>query len=163
MDKIGIALPHWNAGSVLRHCLVAEHAKAYGVQVQLGAKQLQRPRQWGACWLACQLYEQLGLDRFWAGRLPDSREGTRWRHVLQGHALPLPRQAGGPQGGAVLASARALAGSVRGFVRGAALRPDLENGQGLGPSSFRRARASAPSRSTQRGVKRPSSGSGWSR
>ena len=60
-----------------------EHAKAYGVQVQLGAMQLHRPRQWGACWLACQLYEQLGLDRFWAPRLPDSREGTRWRHVLQ--------------------------------------------------------------------------------
>ena len=60
-----------------------EHAKAYGVQVQLGAMQLHRPRQWGACWLACQLYEQLGLDRFWAGRLADSREGTRWRHVLQ--------------------------------------------------------------------------------
>src|SRR4051812_31844430 len=31
----------------------------------------------------CQLYEQLGLDRFWAQRLADSREGTRWRHVLQ--------------------------------------------------------------------------------
>jgi hypothetical protein len=29
------------------------------------------------------LYEQLELDRFWAARLPDSREGTRWRHVLQ--------------------------------------------------------------------------------
>ena len=60
-----------------------EHAKGYGVQVRLGAMQLHRPRQWGACWLACQLYEQLGLDEFWASRLPDSREGTRWRHVLQ--------------------------------------------------------------------------------
>ena len=29
-----------------------EHAKAYGVQVQLGAMQLHRPRQWGACWLS---------------------------------------------------------------------------------------------------------------
>jgi transposase len=45
--------------------------------------ELHRPRQWGACWLACQLYEQLGLDRFWAERLPDSREGTCWRHILQ--------------------------------------------------------------------------------
>jgi transposase len=44
---------------------------------------LHRPRQWGACWLACRLYEQLGLDAFWAGRLPDSREGTCWRHILQ--------------------------------------------------------------------------------
>ena len=60
-----------------------DRAKAYAVQVRLGAMQLHRPRQWGACWLACQLYEQLELDRFWAPRLPDSREGTRWRHVLQ--------------------------------------------------------------------------------
>jgi transposase len=60
-----------------------EHAKADGVQVRLGAMQLHRPRQWGACWLACQLYEQLGLDQFWAPRLPDSREGTCWRRVLQ--------------------------------------------------------------------------------
>lgn len=59
------------------------HAAGYGVQVQLGAMQLHRPRQWGACWLACQLYEQLELDRFWAARLPDSREGTCWRHILQ--------------------------------------------------------------------------------
>jgi transposase len=59
------------------------HAAGYGVQVQLGAMRLHRPRQWGACWLACQLYEQLDLDRFWATRLPDSREGTCWRHILQ--------------------------------------------------------------------------------
>jgi transposase len=62
---------------------VPEHAKGYGVKVQLDAMQLHRPRQWGACWLACQLYEQLGLDQFWEARLPDSREGTCWRHILQ--------------------------------------------------------------------------------
>jgi len=60
-----------------------EHAKGYGVQVHLDAMQLLRPRQWGACWLACQLYEQLELDRFWEARLPDSREGTCWQHILQ--------------------------------------------------------------------------------
>src|SRR6266540_2582183 len=49
---------------------VPEHAKAYGVQVRLEAMQLHRPRQWGACWLACHLYEQLGLDQFWTARLP---------------------------------------------------------------------------------------------
>jgi len=62
---------------------VPEHATGFGVQVQLDQMELHRPRQWGACWLACQLYEQLGLDRFWAERLPDSREGTCWRHILQ--------------------------------------------------------------------------------
>jgi transposase len=62
---------------------VPEYAKAYGVQVRLEAMELHRPRPWGACWLACQLYEQLGLDHFWQARLPDSREGTCWRHILE--------------------------------------------------------------------------------
>jgi len=65
------------------HHEVPEHAKGYGIQVRLEAMQLHRPRQWGACWLACLLYEQLELDRFWHARLPDSREGTCWRHILQ--------------------------------------------------------------------------------
>jgi transposase len=62
---------------------VPEYAKAYGVQVRLEAMELHRPRQWGACWLACHLYEQLELDQFWAARLPDSRQGSCWRHILQ--------------------------------------------------------------------------------
>jgi transposase len=62
---------------------VPDHARGHGVQVRLDRMQLHRPRQWGACWLACQLYELLELDRFWARRLPDSREGTRWRLILQ--------------------------------------------------------------------------------
>lgn len=65
------------------HRELPEHAKGYGVQVRLEAMQLLRPRQWGACWLACQLYEQLELDRFWEARLPDSREGTCWRDILE--------------------------------------------------------------------------------
>jgi transposase len=59
------------------------HAEGYGVQVRLEAIELCRPRQFGACWLACHLYEQLALDRFWKDRLPDSREGTCWQHVVQ--------------------------------------------------------------------------------
>jgi hypothetical protein len=61
---------------------IPDSAAGY-VQVRLEAMELHRPRQWGACWLACQLYEQLELDRFWSARLPNSRKGTRWRHVLQ--------------------------------------------------------------------------------
>ena len=62
---------------------VPDHAKGFGVQVRLDAMELHRPRQWGACWLACHLYEQLELDRFFAPLLPDSREGTSWQHILQ--------------------------------------------------------------------------------
>ena len=53
--------------------------RGFGVQVRLDAMELHRPRQWGACWLACHLYEQLQLDRFFAPLLPSSREGTSWR------------------------------------------------------------------------------------
>jgi transposase len=60
-----------------------EYAEGYGVQVRLEAMELHHPRQWGACWLACHLYEQLALDRFWKDRVPDSREGTCWQHVVQ--------------------------------------------------------------------------------
>src|SRR6202795_1498749 len=62
---------------------VPDHAKGLGVQVRLDAMELHRPRQWGACWLACHLYQQLELDRFFAPLLPDSREGTNWQHILQ--------------------------------------------------------------------------------
>src|SRR6266702_2900596 len=53
------------------------------VQIRLRDLQLRRPRQWGACWLATELYEKLELDRFWAEKLPPSRKGTRWDLVLQ--------------------------------------------------------------------------------
>jgi hypothetical protein len=53
------------------------------VRIRLGDLQLRRPRQWGGCWLAGELYEQLQLDRFWAERLPASRKGTRWDLVLR--------------------------------------------------------------------------------
>ncbi len=62
---------------------VPEHATDYGVQVRLEQFELRRPRQWGACWVASQLWDQLKLNEFWRERLPDSREQTCWAHVLQ--------------------------------------------------------------------------------
>jgi len=53
------------------------------VRIRLDQLELRRPRQWGACWLACHLYQKLGLDAFWIDRLRPSRKGTRWDHVLQ--------------------------------------------------------------------------------
>jgi len=53
------------------------------VRIRLNELSLHRPRQWGACWLASQLWGQLEMDRFWAERLPPSRKGTRWDWVLQ--------------------------------------------------------------------------------
>ncbi len=53
------------------------------IRLRLSEMRLRRPRQWGACWLAGVLWHELRLDRFWAERLPKSRKGTRWDHVLQ--------------------------------------------------------------------------------
>ena len=53
------------------------------VRLKVQALELHRPRQWGGCWLACHLYQLLGLDAFWAQRLEASRKGTPWALVLQ--------------------------------------------------------------------------------
>jgi hypothetical protein len=52
------------------------------VRLRLSQVRLSRPRQWGACWLAVKLWEELRLDRFWSDRLVASRKGTRWDQVL---------------------------------------------------------------------------------
>ena len=52
------------------------------VRLKLSQLRLARPRQWGACWLALTLWQELQLDRFWSQRLPASRKGTRWDQVL---------------------------------------------------------------------------------
>jgi hypothetical protein len=52
------------------------------VRLRLSAMRFLRPRQWGACWLALRLWQELHLDRFFAERLPASRKGTRWDQIL---------------------------------------------------------------------------------
>src|SRR6476646_529490 len=44
-------------------------AAGFGVQVRLKEMELHRPRQWGACWLACDLYD----GPLKPARLPSSR------------------------------------------------------------------------------------------
>ena len=53
------------------------------VHIRLDQLQVKRPRQWGACWLACELWRQLRLDEFWREKLPPSREGTDWLDILK--------------------------------------------------------------------------------
>jgi len=52
------------------------------VRLKLSHLRLERPRQWGACWLSMKLWQQLGLDAFWAARLAPTRKGTRFDQVL---------------------------------------------------------------------------------
>jgi transposase len=53
------------------------------VSIRLSEMRLRRPRQWGACWLAMVLWDQLRLDEFWAKALPRSREGTSWLSIVK--------------------------------------------------------------------------------
>jgi transposase len=52
------------------------------VRLRMSHMRLERPRQWGGCWLALQLWRELELDEFWAEHLLPSRKGTRWSEVL---------------------------------------------------------------------------------
>jgi hypothetical protein len=52
------------------------------VRLKLAQLRLERPRQWGACWLTLRLWQHLELDEFWSERLTPSRKGTRFDQVL---------------------------------------------------------------------------------
>lgn len=54
------------------------------IQVRLSALSLHHPRQFGGCWLALQLWDQLDLDGFWAE--------CWWRLFF---SLPIPRHSAG--------------------------------------------------------------------
>lgn len=53
------------------------------VQVKLHEMRLERARPYGNCWLGCELWRQLGLDGFWAKKLPQGRESVSWAQVLE--------------------------------------------------------------------------------
>jgi len=52
------------------------------VSLRMSDYRLCRPRQYGACWLACELWRDLELDSFWSQYLRPSREGTDWVKLL---------------------------------------------------------------------------------
>ena len=58
-------------------------AEVDALPVRLSALRLERPRQWGACWLADALWRELHLDKFFTTCLGHSREGTDWEKVLR--------------------------------------------------------------------------------
>jgi transposase len=53
------------------------------LQVNLAGLELRRPRPFGNCWLASELWRQLGLTEFWQQRLPAGREDISWEKVLR--------------------------------------------------------------------------------
>ncbi len=53
------------------------------LQVKVSGLELRRPRVFGSCWLACELWRQLGLHEFWGSRLAGWRAEVAWEKVLQ--------------------------------------------------------------------------------
>ena len=53
------------------------------LQVKLSGLELRRPRVFGNCWLASELWHELGLAEFWGARLDSGREGVSWAKVLE--------------------------------------------------------------------------------
>lgn len=53
------------------------------IQVKLSGLELRRPRPFGNCWLANELWHQLGLTEFWNERLAEGRERVSWEKVLR--------------------------------------------------------------------------------
>jgi len=53
------------------------------LQIRLSEMKLLRPRRFGDCWLACWLWQQVELDRFWRQRFEDTRGEVPWEKVLQ--------------------------------------------------------------------------------
>ena len=54
-----------------------------GLQVKLSEMKLRHARPYGNCWLGCELWRQLELDRFWEQKLERGREAMSWTHVLE--------------------------------------------------------------------------------
>jgi transposase len=53
------------------------------IGVRLSELSLRRPRQWGACWLALQMWQQLELDSFWRPLFARAQGSTPWLKVLK--------------------------------------------------------------------------------
>ena len=65
------------------HLPEADDSTVPNIGVRISQLRLEHPRQWGACWLGCELWRQLGLDTFWLDKLPAGRQGARWDQILQ--------------------------------------------------------------------------------
>src|SRR6266700_7526454 len=53
------------------------------LQVKMSGMELRRPRAFGNCWMACQIWRELGLEDFWQQRFQEGRESVHWEKVLR--------------------------------------------------------------------------------
>ena len=53
------------------------------VRIRMDSLAVKNMRNWGEVWLGTELWDKLGLDGFWAARLPPSRKGTDWLAIMK--------------------------------------------------------------------------------
>lgn len=53
------------------------------IEVRLSSMLVRQPRRFGDCWAGCRLWQQLGLDEFWQGRLGEVAGEVPWARVLE--------------------------------------------------------------------------------
>ena len=53
------------------------------VRIRMDGLAVKNMRNWGEVWLGTELWDKLGLDGFWAPRLPPSRKGTDWLAIMK--------------------------------------------------------------------------------
>jgi hypothetical protein len=75
-------------GAVRQLCLFPEDRPlpadaADAIHVRMTEMVLRRPRAFGDCWLGCELWRLLELDRFWGSHLENERGEVPWAKVLQ--------------------------------------------------------------------------------
>ena len=57
------------------------------VRIRMDRLTVRNLRNWGEVWLGTVLWDKLGLDGFWAQRIPPSRKGTDWLSVMKAIVL----------------------------------------------------------------------------
>ena len=53
------------------------------IPLRISAIQLSKPRAFGDCWLGCDIWDQLGLNTFWSGRIDTSKSPVPYSKVLK--------------------------------------------------------------------------------
>jgi transposase len=53
------------------------------IPVKLSKMKLSKPRTFGDCWLGCELWDQLGLDKFWSDRIDSGKSSVEFSKVLK--------------------------------------------------------------------------------
>lgn len=53
------------------------------IPVKLSKMKLSKPRAFGDCWLGCEIWDQLGLDKFWSERIDSGKSPIEFSKVLK--------------------------------------------------------------------------------